>query len=81
MCVHHCKQNERVQVSMKMKDATVLSQVKHSVSHFNQHFHLGAFFHSRCSTATETLRLLGDGDLHSQYFICCFFSYLGDAIW
>lgn len=61
------------QASMKMEDVTVLSRVKDTACHILINTFIWEHFSSRCYTATETLRLLGDGDLHSLCFLSFFF--------
>lgn len=62
---------------MKMEDVTVLSRVKDTACHILINTFIWEHFSSRCYTATETLRLPGDGDLHSLCFLSFFLPTLG----
>lgn len=54
-----------LQAYMKMEDVTVLSRVKDTACHILINTFIWGHFSSGCCTATETLRLRGDGDLNS----------------
>lgn len=50
---------------MKMEDVAALSPVKDTACHILINTFIWGHFSSGCCTATETLRLRGDGDLNS----------------